>query len=168
MKIFQIMLFSVAFLLSCENGTDNNQDCPLGQPTPIFSDSLIQVKTHLFELEEQSSLETVEFDNGVILELAQSGCEEISQEFQFKIKEIQNKNNTLSWVEAGVEQFKYMSGLGEQFAPFFMWATSIDDQKNKFALNTPLELAPGFFVTFNKVSGNNFDILIVRLHTENQ
>lgn len=164
--ILSLILTSVLFF-GCENSTEKSQECPLGQPTPIFSDSLNQVQAHQFELNGQSSLETVSFTNGVVLELAQSGCEEISQEFQFKLKEIENKGNTLSWVNAGVQQFRFMSGLDEKYAPFFQWATSIDDQKEKFALNTPMELAPGFFVTFNKVPGNDYNILIVRLHTEN-
>lgn len=165
--ILSFLLF-IALLIGCGNSTDSNNDCPLGQPTPIFSDTLNQVQSQQFELDGQTSLETVVFKNGIALELAQSGCEQIAQEFQFKIKNIPNKSNTLSWVEAGIGQFKFLASLGEQFAPFFMWATSIEDQKENFAFNTPLELGPGFFVTFNKVPGSDFDILIVRLHTEKQ
>jgi len=166
MRTILTLIVTITLFVTCDNSSKKVTDCPLGQPTPIFSDSLSQVTDHQFELNGQSSLETISFKNGVVLELNQSGCEEISQEFQFKLKEIPNKANTLSWVQAGVEQFRFMSGLGEKYAPFFQWATSIDDQKEKFALNTPMELAPGFFVTFNKVPGNDYNILIVRLHTE--
>lgn len=171
MRDILVFLFLNLLIFSCGNPTDKNNantDCPLGQPTPIFSKDLNQVQSQKFELNGQNSLETVIFKNGINMELAQSGCEQISQEFQFKIKDIPNKKNTVSWVETGISQFKFLSSLGEQFAPFFMWATSIENQKERFAFNTPLELEPGFFVTFNKVPSNDFNILIVRLHTEKQ
>ncbi|MFT4759182.1 MAG: hypothetical protein ACI9XO_002138 [Paraglaciecola sp.] len=166
MRPILTLLFFITLVFGCENSAEKTNDCNLGQPTPIFSDTLSQVQSQQFELNGQTSLETIVFKNGIALELAQSGCEQISQEFQFKIKNIPDKSSTLPWIEAGISQFKFLSSLGAQFAPFFMWATSMEDQKEQFTFNTPLELGPGFFVTFNKVPSTNFDILIVRLHTE--
>lgn len=168
MKTNLVCLFLIILAYGCDSSKEKTKDCPLGKPTAIFSDSLPQVTTHQFEVEDQASLESVTFNNGIELVLSQSGCEEISQEFQFTIKDIPNKTQTVSWVTAGVEQFKYLASIGEQFAPFFMWATSIEDNKENFSLNTPVELGPGFFVTFNKVPGSDNNILIVKLHTEKQ
>ena len=166
MRTNLIYLFILGLFTNCGNTEKKAEDCPLGKPTAIFSDTLQQVKSHHFELNGQSSVETILFDSGMELELSQEGCEEILQEFQFKIKDIPDKNKTLSWVEMGVVQFKFLSSLGEQFSPFFMWATAIEDAKERFSMNTPQEIGPGFFVTFNKVPGNDSNILIIKLHTE--
>ena len=67
-----------------------------------------------------------------------------------------------------VEQFKFLSKLDEKFAPFFMWGTAIEEVTEDIALNLPYQLGPGFFVTFNKVPGSEKDILIIKLHSEEQ
>ena len=166
MSAIPVILLIFLMFFGCGNPQGNENDCPLGQPTAIFSDTLKEIQSQKFEVTGQESLETVQFKNGVELELAQRGCEEISQEFQFRLLELADQNKTIAWVEAGVEQFKFLATLGEQFSPFFIWATSIEEQKQNFAFNTPQELAPGFFVTFNKVAGSDYSILIVKLHTE--
>jgi len=165
MNSFHVILLFFVFFSACNNTTEQEEQCSKGQPTPIFSSELVDVISQKFELDGQNSLETIAFKNGNKLELAQSGCEDVVQEFQFTIPSIQQKSETVNWVEAGIEQFRFLSGLDEKYTAFFMWGNAIEESKDQIAFNIPHQLGPGFFVTFNKVSGNKNDILIVKLHS---
>ena len=72
---------------SKKTSEQNQEKCKYGTPTPIFSDALSKVTDHSFSAEGQKGIEEVSFENGVELELLQSGCNEILQSYQFKINQ---------------------------------------------------------------------------------
>ena len=159
-------------LLSCNSAQQQSDepfaDCPQGKPSAVFNKEIQGIKEHQFGLKADFSIETVDFHNGTKLELIQSGCENVVQEYQFTFEGEPLPNDPAVWTALAVVQFKFLSSLGEAFAPFFMWATAIENAQDHFIFNEAHEIQPGFFVTLNKVSGQAEQILIVKLATQTQ
>ena len=147
------------FLFSCNNSAD--EKCKYGTPTPIFSKEISAVTAHNFEAKEQESAEQVTFENGLQLQLQQSGCNDIKQEFQFTID--RPGEGEPNWFLLVSEQFLYLSSLSGNTESLGMWASVISSNASLFKLGLPVEVEKGFFVKIDKIESGKNTILIVEL-----
>jgi hypothetical protein len=96
MKKLQIFFFIVAIsLISCGCGAKNG--CLLSKPAPIFEADMKGVSGHKFESAGYESSEILELPElAMRLEVLQSGCEEVVQEFRFELDGTVNDVRTAS------------------------------------------------------------------------
>ena len=156
-----IIYFTITiFIFSCSQ-TQPKQDCPLGQPIPIFSDSLDLVSKHSFEASGQKGMELILFQDGTELELLQDGCEKVIQEYRFTITDFEKDWETDQWFEAADRNIRYMAGASQQHAAFVLWADAIKSLNEQWALGKELLLGPGFSAKVDKIISGQQAILVV-------
>ncbi len=146
-------------MLSCNNA--DSEKCKYGAPTPVFSKEIKSVTGHSFEAKGQESTEVATFENGMQLQLKQSGCNDIKQEFQFTIE--RPSEGQPNWFLLVSEQFIYLSSLSEQTVSMGMWASVISSNASLFKFGLPIEVEKGFFVKIDKIDSGNNAILLVEL-----
>jgi hypothetical protein len=152
----------MAVLFSCgESG--NESKCEVGDPVAIFKGDYPSVLNQNFSLTGSNSVETVEFENGIKLELSQSGCEQLTQEFRFTIPGDQSSLDDGMWVDFAIQLFNYMGGIDIAFADFSFWGEAIKQIKPQLNVGVPFELAPGRWIKIDKVKSSDYSILLVTL-----
>ncbi|MFK8103580.1 MAG: hypothetical protein AB8G15_13685 [Saprospiraceae bacterium] len=159
MRLFFLTCCFCFLLSSC----DNQPACSLGDPVAIFQPTMGKVMQHSFKLTTQNSQESVVFENGISLELFQTGCEQIKQEFQFQIKGDYQEMPPEFWIEASASQFQYMSKVSESLMSFQLWGQSIMENAANIKLGERFALGPGFYIKIDKVSAKEQSILNIEL-----
>ena len=149
----------VATFINCQSG--GNEKCKYGAPTAIFSQNLPTVVRHSFEAKGQEANEKVLFDNGISLEINQSGCNAVKQQFIFTLPTFpQGEPN---WIFIGAGLLKKFGELGDNFMPFVLWGDAIEKKMNEMKIGEPTELESGHYVTINKTIFPEKSILEVEL-----
>ena len=100
------------------------------------------VVEHHFERRGQESVEEIALANGVRIELYQSGCDLIRQEFRFLAPVPAGEVSGQDLFREAAEHFRKMSGLSPVWAPFARWADAIEAVAAKGRPGVPVEL-PG-------------------------
>lgn len=153
------LFYIFCFLFSCNNS--DSEKCKYGTPTPVFSKEISSVVEHNFESKTQESIEQATFDTGLQLQLKQSGCNDIRQEFQFTIE--RPGEGQPNWFLLVADQFIYLSGLSDQTTSLGMWASVISSNASLFKFGLPIEVEKGFFVKIDKIDSGKNAILLVEL-----
>jgi len=169
LKSLCFVAFTCCLLIACggeKKSTKPFGDCQYGPPKPVFKAELPKIAQHGFQLNKNTAVEKVKFDNGVALELIQSGCEKPKQEFQFNIPAPTNTFKDGDWINMSIDMFSYMGNLAPELQPFLMWQGALKDRINQLKLGLPHELEKGFFVKLDKVAGGNSGLLLVTLYQE--
>lgn len=164
------LLFLIICILTLGCSSDNpsndnknpsiNEACKYGAPTPIFSKDLEKVTKHAFTAEGQKGVEKVKFENGVDLELLQSGCNELTQSYRFFLQGDLEGNDQF-WAEQAVEQFRYLSTLSENHLSFSLWAGAIQNSVEFISLGESFEPEPNTFIKIDKIPSGEKTILVV-------
>ncbi len=139
------------------------ENCKFGAPKAIFSDVFPSITSHSFKIFNKEGIETVRFDNGMVMELIQSGCDHIVQSFKFRLPGDHRKKNALDWVEEAVVQLRFLGGLDEKFASLSFWGNEIEQRKSEIKLGSTLDIQQGFKVKIDKVLSTNESILLLEL-----
>ncbi len=167
---FQVVLAIVLALPSCNSNSDHKKaienkfsECKYGKPQAIFSDTLQHIEAHHFTMQGKAGIEQVEFDHGVQLELIQTGCNQIRQEFRFDLPGNHDEKNTADWVRESHLLFRYMGTLSEAHVSLTFWGNALLDQIQQIKMGQALALAPGFSATLDKIPGTDQTTLIVVL-----
>ncbi len=156
------ILFWTTLLVSCAGG--GSSDCRFGQPKPIFSDQLSGITEHRFEAKGQQAQERLRFSNGLALELLQSGCNSIQQEFRFLLLPSEEPvAESVDWLGKSAELLQYLSSLSEEHMGFAQWAQIIESQKSQLKLGQQVEVQPHIFVMVDRIKMGNENLLIVEL-----
>lgn len=158
-KLLFSTLLATAFF-ACKNG---EKKCPYGDPMPIFSEKLDHVKLHQFEKKDGESLESLIFDSGITLEIEQTGCEQIRQEFRFTaLGDRRNLADSL-WAKEAVRQLVFLSSLGPKQAPLRTWADAIEKSRSEMKLGENFDLGGGVMAQVGKVVGPDQSVLTLVL-----
>jgi len=171
MTIFNtVLIISTICTISLACGNDNpssnehsvseKEACKYGAPTPIFSKELEKVTDHFFSVKGQKGVERVQFENGMQLELLQSGCNELLQSYQFALNK-DLKGDDQFWIEKAIEQFRYLSTLSEDHLSFSMWAGAIGNGAAFISLGESFEPEPNTFIKIDKIPSNENILLVV-------
>ncbi|MEL6922450.1 MAG: hypothetical protein AAFO94_00265 [Bacteroidota bacterium] len=168
------MTFLLAF--GCKSDSKKDQgsfsDCKYGQPEAVFAPDLPGVKAHRFEQKPKAAIENISLENGIDLQLTQSGCNEAIQEFRFQLPktmlaQISGDSIDLSqpafWISMAQAQFAALGTLGEKYMSFGFWAQAIEEKKPSMNLGEPVELQPGFTAKVDKIDGSEHTLLLVTL-----
>jgi len=154
-----LLPFLILFLFSCNTGADKK--CKYGTPTPVFSKEISSVLEHSFEAKDQASTEQATFENGMHLQLQQSGCDDIKQVFQFTIE--RPGEGEPNWFLLVADQFIYLSSVSENTVSLGQWASVISSNASLFKFGLPIEVDKGFFVKIDKIDSGKNAILLVEL-----
>ncbi len=166
--LFYTLVFG-CLVVACGSEKKSNApfgNCQYGPPKPVFKAEIPKITQHGFQLNKNAAVENVKFDNGVSLELFQSGCEKPKQEFQFTIPAPTNNFKDLDWINMSIDMFAYMGNLSPELQPFLMWQGALKDRIAQLKLGLPHELEQGFFVKLDKVASADSGLLLVTLYQE--
>jgi len=137
--------------------------CTYTEPEPIFSGSLRGVTHHDFQLAAQESTENIQFDDGLKLNIKQSGCDHRKQAFQFELSGAYTTTNSRFWVRQVVEQLEGLAALGPEFVVFEHWSEAIARVATKIKLSESTEIDEGFYVSVDRVLEKDHAILMLTL-----
>ena len=160
-------LLLLACLLFYQCADNSSADCRYGSPKAIFSDALPSIVRHEFKADGQQAQERVQFDNGLALELLQSGCNSIQQEFRF-VQALQEESlpRDSYWLEQAANLLKYLSNLSEEHVSFGQWAQLIDTQKENLKLGQKMEVQPQIFVRVDRIKMAQENLIVIELSQE--
>lgn len=156
-------------MIACGSEEKSNApfgNCQYGPPKAVFKAEIPKVSNHEFQLNKNAAIEKVKFDNGIALELIQSGCEKPKQEFQFTIPAPTKEFKDGDWIKMGIDMFSYMGNLAPELQPFLMWQGALKDRIDQLKIGLPHELEKGFFVKLDKVAGSDSGLLLMTLYQE--
>jgi len=157
----EISFLFLIFLLSNCSGNKVTADCTVPAPVAIFSNDIPEISAHSFAIKDFVAKEAISFSNGVKLEIFQSGCEKIVQEFLFDVPsdQIESKLHT----QQAIRQLKFISSLGPKYMAFDQWAQAIQELEPAFFESDEVEVVPGFVVRLDRIKGKNSSRILVRL-----
>lgn len=167
-KITSLFTLIIISLLACKNAPDTQQmeadlnQCDRGKPQAIFSKDLPFVNEYSFEEQKSFTLETVQFDS-LKLELVQSGCERLKQEFRFTLPETYENEEAGFWVDKSIWSMNYLIKTYPALMPLSGWVEAIAFQKADFVIGEPLQDEGGTYVLIDKIVQGDETLLKVEL-----
>ena len=168
-----ILLLAATIIFGCKNDKPSSNNsinykeelCKYGAPTPIFSKDLEKVLGQEFSVNGQKGNEKVSFENGLELELLQSGCDELLQSYQFSLsKDLEGDDKF--WIEKAAEQFRYLATLSENHLSFNLWAGAIQNASENVSLGESFEPDANTFIKIDKIPSGDKTILVVTLEAK--
>ncbi|MBK7407603.1 MAG: hypothetical protein IPL49_14865 [Saprospirales bacterium] len=161
MRAWSIFIGYLILLTAC-NSTGKEGDCPT-TPNAIFSEDLPGVDSHDFMQTGTEGLEIVGFHSGVFLEVFQSGCDSLRQEFRFRFPGPVEEENPEFWFQEAQNQFRTLGSLGPTYGPFSQYADALALQEASFHLAQPMEVETGFWMQVDKIQSFDGPTLIIVL-----
>jgi len=164
-SIIPLLLMAVLFN-SCQDqhseATSFN-DCRYQAPEAIFSSAIPDISQHEFELKDGIGVERVVIDESLKLTLIQTGCERITQEFEFSWPGDYSAQPSSFWVEQCAAQFYRLGKLGAPYLTFRNIGKAVESSATSIQLNTPVELQPGIVLSIEPSVERDQAILLVTL-----
>lgn len=137
--------------------------CKFGDPTAMFSDTMVAVKKHHFEIKDKTGIELAAFKSGMMLEVEQSGCNDIHQQFTFILPGDFSKTDDAFWKTLAVKNFRLLSDASPRLTGFNNWADAIERVLPQLKLAEPIEIDKGIQVRIDKILSQNQGMLVVQL-----
>jgi hypothetical protein len=163
-KPFPAVIF--LFLTLCIACKTENGKCKYGDPVAIFSDTMQVVKKHHFEIKDKTGIEYVALKNGLLLEIEQSGCNTINQQFTFELPGDFSKQDDAFWKTLAAKNFQLLSSASIKLQPFIAWSDAINSVKDKLKLAEPIEIQNRMHIRIDKVLSTDRAMLVVQLSQE--
>jgi hypothetical protein len=151
----------LSLIFSCKPSTVPN--CRAGVPTPIFSDSIKGVRKHNFIRKGQSGIEIVILGDNSMIEIVQSGCDEILQQYTHTRKVNMMNAPDSFFVNAAILEFSGYAQLDPKLAPFGEFANAIQNIKPSIKLAEPANLGEGYMVTIDRILSPNSTSLLISI-----
>lgn len=139
------------------------ENCKYKSPVALFGPKFKDIKKHQFQQEKTYSIEQVVFENGVALELTQSGCNKARQEFKFILKGDFSGRSEQEWISVAAGLFQFLSSIDHSLMEFHNWSKAIKDKKTMIHIGQPMEVQPGFLVAIDRIVGPDITTLVVVL-----
>ena len=120
----------------------------LPPPKALLEGEAVQrVAAHSFEREGQTSTETMTFEDGVRLQVSQSGCERIQQTFEWTIPSVVlPPAQPQAALQVAEQEFGRLSQLDESLTLFVEWANAMQTlAEGGYKLGQRVEVGPGYF-----------------------
>ena len=113
---------------------------------------------HRFEGSTQTSTERIRLANGTELTVEQSGCDQLTQLFQFELP-----IDTLSLRSRTIGVFRMMGTQHPDLTTFGLFANAMDDVlPPEVVRNQPYELQPGMNFSVDELTSSEKQVLRVR------
>jgi hypothetical protein len=138
----------------------STQNCKY-KPAPIFEKGLPHVVQYNFEKQGTQSLESLQLDTGVLLEIGQEVCESSKQEYRFTVKGDYTRFADSLWMKEATRELVFLSALSPKQVGLKSWADIIEQRRQDMKLGQDREVQPGIFVRVDKVVSPDQSTLIV-------
>ncbi len=160
---YSIVLFLIIFFAACdENQQASKNDCTYGTPSAIFKETTPSVTQHSFKLVNNEGVERVVFESGTVLDIIQSGCDEIEQELRFRLKNKKIPTDD-ELFGLGIRNLNDMGKLSMELSPFSAWAKAIYDNHTKLKKGLEIELEPTTYASIDKIEESEDTIIRIVL-----
>ena len=168
---YLIFILSLCFLIACGDNSEETTEtdaggCRFGEPVALFQDSLAVVDSVSFMQEGRSGRELVFFNNRLQLELTQTGCETLKQEFAFTIPMTNPTADGAFWIAQGEQLMRFLGNIDKDLVQFNEWANVIAQNMREMKLGEAKEVQTGYFVTVDKIESG--EETVVQVILENQ
>ena len=120
------------------------RECLAGEPRAIFTPADSTVVAHDFRPAGQASLETVAFADGLLLALAQRGCDTLVQDFTLAGARL--PTDYAAFVPAAAATFYALGGLDPRLGGFSEYGRILSSVPGDAPEGRPVDLAPGLSV----------------------
>lgn len=162
------VLFCIALLgfAGCANEPPADElftDCRYAAPKPIFHEGLESVARHHFQLEQGKAVESLSFDDGLQLQILQTGCDHIHQEFRFELDGGDTAAPDNFWISEAAGQFYRLGQLGASYVVYLSLARALDERNGQFRLGESIELQAGFYAKVERQNSRGRQLLAVSL-----
>lgn len=155
-------LFCFSLLFSqCQNESTAAK-CKYGNPTAMFEPTMPTVKKHFFTIEKGIGLEGVAFEDKLLLEVEQKGCNDIHQNFAFTMFGDFKEADDTVWKDLAISHFRRLAGLSPKLTAFNAWADAINGAKNLIKLGEPYILEQGIQIKLDRVLSPEKAVLVVQ------
>lgn len=128
----------------------NQASCKF-KPEPIFSKDLPHIVQYNFEKEGSQSLESMQLDRGIVLEIGQEVCGETKQEYRFTVKGDYATQSDSFWLKEASRQFVYLSSFSPKQAALKAWGDVIELRRSDMRIGEAREVQPGVFIRVDRV-----------------
>jgi hypothetical protein len=162
------------FLFNCKNNTTDIadkkpfSDCKCGKPAPIFIKNIPDfVSGHNFTMTSDAGVELVTFKDRTKLQIVQTGCNDIKQEFSFIYENpsLQSYSDAM-WIQKAIDEFKKIGAASPEYQPFSLWGNAIESRKDEFKIGEDKELEKGFFMKIDKITSASEITMIVTVYAD--
>jgi len=137
---FTFTLLCTLLFFACGNEKSAAEKCKFGEPSAIFDNSNPEIETAIFEKKNGKGIETVQFKNQMGLELTQSGCQELVQDFAFRLPMTNPDADGQFWIEQGAQLMRYLGNLDPNLVQFSEWANVIKQAQSEMKLGEAKEI----------------------------
>jgi hypothetical protein len=157
---------SLFMVFSCANS--ETKTCKSSLPRAIFTNSMPTVKKHYFELKKEKTgenvgVEMVAFENKLLLEIEQSGCNDILQQFSFiMFGKFPEQSDDEIWKTLAIRHFRDLAKISPELTAFNGWADAIESVKKDLKLGEVTKVGEGFNVRIDKLLSADKATLVVR------
>jgi len=160
--MYQLIMVTIMLLALVSCGGESDQ-CKYSTPVAIFQ-GIDKIENHTFEATGNNAVEHIFVPSmGMDVELYQSGCNELEQEFRFHIHEALPLNippQECAMLTAVI--FDKLSGLSPNLIPLAQWAGAIKENAEAFKYNEKIRLkGTPMQVQLDKVHQSNSTMLTV-------
>lgn len=172
----QVLLLAMILIFSaaCKNKLKENDEkkpfanCKCGKPAPIFNTNIPDfVSGHNFAMTTDAGVEIITFNNGTKLQIVQTGCNDIKQEFSFIYSDQSYKNfSDATWIQNAINEFKKIGSAAPEYQPFTLWGNAIESRKQEFRIGEDKELEKGFFMKIDKIISSTETTMIVTVYAD--
>ncbi len=156
MTKYFLLLLPCLLLFACgENETSQTtaaDECPFGEPVPLFKQEMSLVDSTAFSKDGRTGTEIVFFNNQIHLELTQSGCENLRQEFAFTLPMSRPEAEGRFWIAQGEQLLRFLGNVDLSLVQFNEWANVIAQNADDMKLGEAKEVQTGYFITADKIA----------------
>ena len=137
--------------LACGPNEDA-ESCPGGRPVAVFGPELAGLSGHRFSAEGQRSSELIRTSDGWQLELRQSGCENIVQDYTF-ILPAADTLTALGGGAAAAPLFYRLGALGPDLLAYQDFARALEARRSELTDGREVTLVPGMRARVDRIGG---------------
>lgn len=166
MKIELLSLsFLIFLLIGCTSSSQKEDDKCQTSPSPIFSDTMKIVDSHSFELEKngENSYEEAVLNNGVSVEVLQSGCNIPEQEFRITRKGDYTKEADSFWIAGAFQTIGVLSNSSPALKGLEQYANIMAKNAESTKLGQAYFPDPTLSVTLDKIADEKSGTIIIKL-----
>ena len=134
--------------MSCGR-SDGQRECLAAEPGPVFREGDSTLVAHDFELVGRSSIETVAFADGLLLSLAQRGCDTLT--YEFILAQDNLGVGVEQFVGEAIARFDGLAALEPRLRGFARYGRILESLPEEFREGAPVDLAPGLTVRITRL-----------------
>lgn len=162
-----VLCIFLVIVTACKSDSNKSGKCKYGKPTAIFADTMQTVAKHFFQIKDDVGIEMVVFKNKLLLEIEQSGCNDIRQQFSFiMFGKFKSDTDDAVWKQLAIKHFRDLSQISPTLLAFNGWADAIESVKDKLKLSEPIEIEGKMQVRIDKILSEDKATLVVQFSSQ--